>query len=88
MASSFVFTRHSQTTQVPDCPAGYHQLWDGYSLLHTEDDGRAHIQDLGEAILALNTSRVQDPRQAILALNTSRVQDPRHVDCGASWDQS
>ena len=26
---------------------GHQELWTGYSLLHTEDEGRAHVQDLG-----------------------------------------
>ena len=44
-----MFARHSQATTVPACPVGYSLLWDGYSLLHTEDDGRAHVQDLGQS---------------------------------------
>ena len=44
----YIYTKHSQTTVPPDCPLGYRKLWDGYSLLHTEDDGRAHVQDLGK----------------------------------------
>ena len=45
----YIYTKHSQTTVPPDCPLGYRKLWDGYSLLHTEDDGRAHVQDLGKS---------------------------------------
>jgi collagen type IV alpha len=41
------FARHSQTAVVPVCPPGHERLWEGYSLLHTEDDGRAYVQDLG-----------------------------------------
>ncbi len=43
-----VYTRHSQSQRVPHCPPDHRDLWQGYSLLHTEDDGRAHIQDLGQ----------------------------------------
>lgn len=45
----FVFARHSQTTKVPDCPAGTTQIWTGYSLLYVQGDGKAAGQDLGEA---------------------------------------
>jgi integrin beta 8 len=43
----FFFTYHSQTSQVPDCPEGTLQLWDGYSLLHIMGNAKAHGQDLG-----------------------------------------
>ena len=33
---------------MPDCPRGHPQLWSGFSLLHIEDDERAHIEDLGK----------------------------------------
>ena len=46
--SSYVYAVHSQTTGVPVCPENHFQLWSGYSLLHTEDAGRAHVQDLGK----------------------------------------
>ncbi|KAI0224385.1 Collagen alpha-2(IV) chain [Lamellibrachia satsuma] len=45
--SAYIYTKHSQMTVAPGCPLGYIKLWDGFSLLHTEDDGRAHVQDLG-----------------------------------------
>jgi len=47
----FVYTKHSQAETIPGCPDGYMKLWDGYSLLHTEDDGRAYVQDLGISTL-------------------------------------
>ena len=43
----FHIVRHSQTTRIPLCPAGTTKLWDGYSLLYTEGNERAHHQDLG-----------------------------------------
>lgn len=44
----FTFARHSQTTNVPDCPPGSDLLWSGYSLLYVQGNGRASGQDLGE----------------------------------------
>eukprot|EP00105_Crassostrea_gigas_P005959 XP_011419724.1 PREDICTED: collagen alpha-1(IV) chain [Crassostrea gigas] len=41
------FARHSQTTVVPQCPAGTAKLWDGFSLVHVIGNGRSHGQDLG-----------------------------------------
>merc|ERR1712066_285651 len=46
---SFIFTRHSQEITIPACPAGTTKLWDGYSLLFTQTNERAHGQDLGSA---------------------------------------
>merc|ERR1711988_52102 len=46
---SFVFVRHSQEVTIPACPAGTSKLWDGYSLLFTQTNERAHGQDLGSA---------------------------------------
>ena len=43
-----VYARHSQTIDAPNCPAGHMKLWDGFSLLHTEDEARANVQDLGK----------------------------------------
>lgn len=51
--SAYIYTIHSQTTEIPDCPEGHTLLWSGYSLLHTEDDHRAHAQDLGKFFLFL-----------------------------------
>ena len=45
--AAYPYARHSQTMDVPSCPRGHRKLWEGYSLLHTEDDGRAFVQDLG-----------------------------------------
>ena len=33
--------------QDPGCPVRHPELWNGYSLLHIEDDSRSHVQDLG-----------------------------------------
>jgi collagen type IV alpha len=52
---AFVYARHSQTTVAPRCTDGHTLLWDGYSLLHTEDEGRANVQDLGKAGSCLGT---------------------------------
>lgn len=35
----FTFTKHSQTTEVPHCPPGSSQLWNGYSLLYVQASG-------------------------------------------------
>jgi integrin beta 8 len=45
----FMLTVHSQSSAVPDCPAGTNRMWDGYSLLYIHGNERAHGQDLGEA---------------------------------------
>jgi len=47
--SIYLYARHSQSEAVPLCPDHHGTLWKGYSLLHTEDEGRAHVQDLGKA---------------------------------------
>ena len=56
--SSDVITIYAKHTQRNDlkavdggapCPPGHDMLWYGYSMLHTEDEGRSHIQDLGKA---------------------------------------
>lgn len=43
--TGFLLTRHSQSSQVPDCPAKMKQLWKGYSLL--SGGGTGTFQDLG-----------------------------------------
>jgi len=43
----FIFTRHSQTTDVPDCPCGSKRLYIGYSLLFINGNNFGHGQDLG-----------------------------------------
>lgn len=47
VASGFLLTRHSQSSQEPACPFGTELMWTGYSLLHLEGDEKAHHQDLG-----------------------------------------
>ncbi len=43
----FFYTRHSQSSRIPGCPAGSQELWTGYSLLHLTGDSKANGQDLG-----------------------------------------
>lgn len=43
----YYFTRHSQTTNVPECPFNAPPMWSGYSLLYLQGNKRAHGQDLG-----------------------------------------
>lgn len=45
----YTLVKHSQSSQVPMCPQGMAQLWDGYSLLFVEGQEKAHNQDLGTA---------------------------------------
>jgi len=45
----FLVTRHSQTTDDPQCPPGTKILYHGYSLLYVQGNERAHGQDLGTA---------------------------------------
>lgn len=45
----FVFARHSQKTEIPDCPPNSIKLWDGYSLGSVIGSSRAVGQDLGLA---------------------------------------
>lgn len=56
--SGQLVVRHSQTTDIPGCPAGMRKLWDGFSLLYLEGSEKAHGQDLGKqnkpALLALH----------------------------------
>ncbi len=47
LPSGFLLVKHSQTTEIPQCPPGQAKLWDGYSLLYLEGNERAHNQDLG-----------------------------------------
>lgn len=44
-----VVTRHSQTTEVPECPEGFKSLWTGYSLVMLEGNGYSLAQELGSA---------------------------------------
>lgn len=45
----FVFARHSQKTEIPQCPPGSDKLWEGYSLASVIGSSRAVGQDLGLA---------------------------------------
>uniref|UniRef100_A0A183V3I4 Collagen IV NC1 domain-containing protein n=1 Tax=Toxocara canis TaxID=6265 RepID=A0A183V3I4_TOXCA len=45
----FLLVKHSQTSEVPQCPQGMVKLWDGYSLLYIEGNEKSHNQDLGHA---------------------------------------
>ena len=49
----FLITRHSQTTDAPQCPQGTVQIYEGFSLLYVQGNKRAHGQDLGEIISIL-----------------------------------
>lgn len=49
MRVGYTLVKHSQSEQVPLCPAGMSQLWVGYSLLFVEGQEKAHNQDLGFA---------------------------------------
>lgn len=46
---SFLFTRHSQTTDIPKCPEETKLIYEGYSLLFINGNSRAHGQDLGNS---------------------------------------
>lgn len=43
----FVFTRHSQGVNIPDCPQNTNKMWEGYSLASVIGSSRAVGQDLG-----------------------------------------
>lgn len=45
----FVFARHSQKTDIPQCPPYTTKLWEGYSLASVIGSSRAVGQDLGLA---------------------------------------
>ncbi|UYV71298.1 let-2 [Cordylochernes scorpioides] len=47
--TGLLLVRHSQNTNIPQCPVGMPKLWEGYSLLYIEGNERAHNQDLGFA---------------------------------------
>ncbi|KAB1253474.1 Collagen alpha-5 chain, partial [Camelus dromedarius] len=49
IAHGFLITRHSQTTDAPQCPQGTIQIYEGFSLLYVQGNKRAHGQDLGTA---------------------------------------
>lgn len=46
--TGILLVRHSQSQNVPVCEPGHIKLWEGYSLLYTDGDERAHSQDLGK----------------------------------------
>lgn len=50
-AHGFLITRHSQTTDDPECPTGTKFIYNGYSLLYVQGNERAHGQDLGRLYL-------------------------------------
>lgn len=43
----YFYTKHSQSTRIPDCPTGSSKMWSGYSLLYIMGNERSHGQDLG-----------------------------------------
>lgn len=45
----YIFTKHSQTVHIPDCPLNTIKLWDGYSLVSVIGSSRSVGQDLGSA---------------------------------------
>ena len=45
--TGILLVKHSQSREVPYCEPGSIKLWEGYSLLYTDGDERAHSQDLG-----------------------------------------
>lgn len=53
LRSGFLLVIHSQSVQVPECPAGSNQLWVGYSLIYLEGQEKAHTQDLGKSTYQL-----------------------------------
>lgn len=46
--TGYIVVRHSQSENVPQCPAGTTQLWAGYSFLHMEGNENSQTQDLGK----------------------------------------
>lgn len=45
----FVFARHSQSIEPPECPPNTNKMWEGYSLASVIGSSRASGQDLGLA---------------------------------------
>lgn len=45
----YVFARHSQKTEIPECPPNSEKMWEGYSLASVIGSSRAVGQDLGLA---------------------------------------
>lgn len=48
--TSYLFVRHSQSLDVPECQTGQTKLWEGYSLLYIEANEKSHHQDLGKCL--------------------------------------
>ena len=46
--SGFLLVRHSQSQELPKCPDGANEIWNGYSLLYIEGNERSQHQDLGK----------------------------------------
>lgn len=46
--AGFLLVIHSQSVEVPQCPADTTQLWVGHSLIYLEAQEKAHTQDLGK----------------------------------------
>ena len=46
--TGILLVKHSQSQNIPVCEPGHIKLWDGFSLLYTDGDERAHSQDLGK----------------------------------------
>uniref|UniRef100_A0A3B4A7R9 Collagen IV NC1 domain-containing protein n=1 Tax=Periophthalmus magnuspinnatus TaxID=409849 RepID=A0A3B4A7R9_9GOBI len=46
-SDGFLFTRHSQSLHIPECPAALSRVYSGFSLLFINGNNRAHGQDLG-----------------------------------------
>lgn len=46
--TGILLVKHSQSQSLPVCEPGHIRLWEGYSLLYTDGDERAHSQDLGK----------------------------------------
>jgi len=42
-----VIVKHSQSSVIPECPGNLKKLWDGYSFLNFEGNGKSNNQDLG-----------------------------------------
>ncbi|KAJ8274368.1 hypothetical protein COCON_G00089930 [Conger conger] len=45
----FLLVMHSQSEEIPICPVNMVTMWNGYSLLYMEGQGKARPQDLGRA---------------------------------------
>jgi len=64
--------RHSQSSSTPLCGDGEVKLWDGYSMLHIEGNGKAHHQDLGQLTFKLPKLLRLSISQMPLEFETSR----------------